>query len=317
MASAAAAAKPVAAAAAATPSWQLPGMLSYRYRTAPTWYGSQGPSGTVSPLGVDASFDHYDDANQMKTKAMGAIKKFTEAIGGKEATEIAPSPSPPAADCYGQHGYGTVGQLYRGKLAVTQGGKQCQPWALQSPHAHPFSPTAFPGEGLDGAYCRNPDRDEHPWCYTMDGGTRWQRCDVCSAATVSDEAPRAPSPPAILDDETYDWWKCLQVGSWGCAWLLVFKQIWAKMQAIFGFVVAISATSRICAGARSRDALDTKSQGAEAGVPRDSDMEPIQGIEGLTSENALMGKEYWAPAASAAGPYLAADKLAAAAAMPS
>ena len=52
-------------------------MLSYRYRTAPTWYGSHGPSGTVSPLGVDASFDHYDDANQMKTKAMGAIKKFT------------------------------------------------------------------------------------------------------------------------------------------------------------------------------------------------------------------------------------------------
>ena len=32
-------------------------------------------------------------------------------------------------------------------------------------------------------YCRQPDNDEKPWCYTTDPEVRWQHCDIrpCTA----------------------------------------------------------------------------------------------------------------------------------------
>lgn len=33
--------------------------------------------------------------------------------------------------------------------------------------------------GLEGSYCRNPDKDKHgPWCYTNNSAIRWDYCNV-------------------------------------------------------------------------------------------------------------------------------------------
>jgi len=34
------------------------------------------------------------------------------------------------------------------------------------------------GKGLDDNYCRNPNNDVRPWCYTMDKITTWEYCNI-------------------------------------------------------------------------------------------------------------------------------------------
>jgi hypothetical protein len=69
-----------------------------------------------------------------------------------------------------------------GKLAVTNDGKTCQRWDVQTPHHHTrTNPLNFPDASLVSAanYCRNPDQaPEGPWCYTTDPSKRWQYCDI-------------------------------------------------------------------------------------------------------------------------------------------
>nr|XP_032837233.1 uncharacterized protein LOC116958620 [Petromyzon marinus] len=78
------------------------------------------------------------------------------------------------SDCY----FGR-GQAYRGNVSVTQFQVPCQPWSLQSPHAHPETPLNYPDDGLDGNYCRNPGgMRERPWCYTNDTNTAWDFCSM-------------------------------------------------------------------------------------------------------------------------------------------
>ena len=62
------------------------------------------------------------------------------------------------------------GQNYRGKQNITQSGRTCQMWTSQTPHSHTRS-----GEGN---YCRNPDGETKPWCYTTDPDVRFEFCDI-------------------------------------------------------------------------------------------------------------------------------------------
>eukprot|EP00058_Branchiostoma_floridae_P010519 XP_002596007.1 hypothetical protein BRAFLDRAFT_123738 [Branchiostoma floridae] len=78
-----------------------------------------------------------------------------------------------AQDCYVGRG-----SAYRGDVNVTSNGLECQPWSVQAPHGHAFTPTNYPDAGLDGNYCRNPDSDVRPWCYTMDPNVRYGYCDA-------------------------------------------------------------------------------------------------------------------------------------------
>uniref|UniRef100_A0A8B7TQ04 LOW QUALITY PROTEIN: plasminogen-like n=1 Tax=Castor canadensis TaxID=51338 RepID=A0A8B7TQ04_CASCN len=77
------------------------------------------------------------------------------------------------------------GENYQGKISKTMSGLECQAWDSQSPHAHGYIPSKFPNKNLKMNYCRNPDGEPRPWCFTTDPNRRWELCDI----------PRCPTPP--------------------------------------------------------------------------------------------------------------------------
>ncbi|XP_029993420.1 hepatocyte growth factor [Sphaeramia orbicularis] len=66
-------------------------------------------------------------------------------------------------ECYQGRGEG-----YRGTVDVTPTGLTCQRWDSQFPHNHTFIPQAYPCKDLRENYCRNPDGQDSPWCFTTD-----------------------------------------------------------------------------------------------------------------------------------------------------
>eukprot|EP00105_Crassostrea_gigas_P034028 XP_019918176.1 PREDICTED: uncharacterized protein LOC105317207 [Crassostrea gigas] len=72
-----------------------------------------------------------------------------------------------------------IGINYRGKQRTTRGGILCQRWDRTYPHI-PNPSISFAASSLSAQenYCRNPDREPAPWCYTMNPTVRWQLCDV-------------------------------------------------------------------------------------------------------------------------------------------
>ncbi|XP_030576884.1 plasminogen-like isoform X2 [Archocentrus centrarchus] len=86
------------------------------------------------------------------------------------------------------------GAAYQGTIAVTVTGKTCQRWSAQTPHKHNQNPENYPCKGLDNNYCRNPNNERMPWCYTTDPDTRWEYCNVprCGAARGPDDPATPP-----------------------------------------------------------------------------------------------------------------------------
>ncbi|XP_077408148.1 plasminogen [Vanacampus margaritifer] len=89
------------------------------------------------------------------------------------------------------------GSAYRGTLAVTESGKTCQSWSTQTPHKHNRSPEDYPCKGLDNNFCRNPDNERKPWCYTTETETRWEHCTVPTCG----DAPGPDEPVVSTDDD--------------------------------------------------------------------------------------------------------------------
>ena len=71
---------------------------------------------------------------------------------------------------------GKAGKNYKGSVAKTISGKECQKWSEQKPQKHGF------GDVGDHNFCRNPKYNGRVWggvwCYTTDTKTRWEACDV-------------------------------------------------------------------------------------------------------------------------------------------
>ena len=84
------------------------------------------------------------------------------------------------------------GAKYVGEASVTVGGWTCQPWASQTPHAHPYDDIAYFADAgaspssasMDSVsnYCRNPAldsaRDAAPWCYVNDSSVVKDYCNI-------------------------------------------------------------------------------------------------------------------------------------------
>ena len=82
---------------------------------------------------------------------------------------------------------------YQGTIAETESGYTCQPWDSQTPHAHKYTPEAYPNGNLDNNgfahnYCRSPT-GEWPWCMTTNPDVEWEYCRIPSCPVVDDVAP--------------------------------------------------------------------------------------------------------------------------------
>nr|XP_033815652.1 hepatocyte growth factor isoform X2 [Geotrypetes seraphini] len=79
------------------------------------------------------------------------------------------------------------GEGYRGFMNVTYSGTPCQRWDSQYPHQHNFTPENHKCKDLTENYCRNPDGEESPWCFTTNPNirigycTQIPMCDVFTA----------------------------------------------------------------------------------------------------------------------------------------
>ena len=82
------------------------------------------------------------------------------------------------------------GADYQGNAAVTESGRTCQDWALDTPHGHSFN-------HLPANYCRNPDGEPGPWCYTTDPAKRWELCDVLKCESPPPSPPSPPPAPGV------------------------------------------------------------------------------------------------------------------------
>uniref|UniRef100_A0A4W4G1C8 Kringle domain-containing protein n=1 Tax=Electrophorus electricus TaxID=8005 RepID=A0A4W4G1C8_ELEEL len=70
------------------------------------------------------------------------------------------------------------GENYRGKISTTEGGYTCQRWNSEKPHNHGYIPSVIPDKHLEENYCRNPDGEPRPWCFTTSPSKRWDFCSI-------------------------------------------------------------------------------------------------------------------------------------------
>ena len=108
----------------------------------------------------------------------------------------------PCAGCY----EGT-GADYAGGAVTTVGGRDCMDWALDDPHEHGFN-------DLPANFCRNPDGEPGPWCYTTDPDQRWELCAlpecsepivvmVYSEGNVAKYSPSASGSVSVVPGQNY------------------------------------------------------------------------------------------------------------------
>ncbi|KAK2899792.1 hepatocyte growth factor activator [Channa argus] len=105
----------------------------------------------------------------------------------------------PATECYNSRG-----TAYRGVVGTTVSGVRCLPWNSDLLHneLHVGTVAASARKGLgEHAFCRNPDWDKRPWCYTLnDDAISWEYCDIPSCVMAVSSSRRVnvfntlPSP---------------------------------------------------------------------------------------------------------------------------
>ncbi|XP_056103055.1 hepatocyte growth factor activator isoform X1 [Rhinichthys klamathensis goyatoka] len=100
--------------------------------------------------------------------------------------------------------YRDSGAQYRGVANATVSGSSCLPWNSDLLFSELTVDTvdSAPLRGLgEHAFCRNPDQDKLPWCYTMmERAISWEYCDIqpCSKQPSSRRGPfmtAVPRPP--------------------------------------------------------------------------------------------------------------------------
>ncbi|KAK3088625.1 hypothetical protein FSP39_021462, partial [Pinctada imbricata] len=119
------------------------------------------------------------EAQNIDIPATDELKVIFEAVRGEDwdsdiaLDEISLS-SGECRDAYTECINTTRGVEYKGTLNITESGYTCQAWSAQTPHTHSYGDRLGDQEN----YCRNPDDDDRPWCYTTSSGKRFEYCNV-------------------------------------------------------------------------------------------------------------------------------------------
>ncbi|XP_066104612.1 plasminogen [Saccopteryx bilineata] len=116
--------------------------------------------------------------------------------------ELLDAPVPPEQTPVVQECYQGNGQSYRGTSSTTITGKKCQSWSSMSPHQHKMTPQKYPDAGLTMNYCRNPDGDKGPWCYTTDPRVRWEFCNLNKCSDSPETVTHAPPEAQVINAES-------------------------------------------------------------------------------------------------------------------
>ncbi|KAL4241093.1 Neurotrypsin [Mactra antiquata] len=101
---------------------------------------------------------------------------MTTSLAADTTTSQEPVPSTKREDCWDDRN-----KPYVGGIAITENGFECQRWTLNSPHQHKHhNDSAYPDGSVVAAknYCRAPDGDLQPWCYTTHPDERWGYCHI-------------------------------------------------------------------------------------------------------------------------------------------
>ncbi|XP_009920512.1 plasminogen [Haliaeetus albicilla] len=121
-----------------------------------------------------------------------------------EYCDIPRCTTPPPVPAPGRQCLSGRGDDYRGTISVTESGNTCQHWSSQSPHRHARTPENYPCKSLEENYCRNPDGEKMPWCYTTNRTARWEYCTIPSCDGAEPEAPAVDVPEqAQITEECY------------------------------------------------------------------------------------------------------------------
>ena len=93
------------------------------------------------------------------------------------------------------------GTDYRGSVAKSKSGKECQFWSHQAPQQHTKTHLNFPDDGLGGHnHCRNPGREEKgPWCYTTSTSMRFELCTIPPPQASCGGASGAGRPEGVWE----------------------------------------------------------------------------------------------------------------------
>ncbi|XP_056620648.1 plasminogen-like [Triplophysa dalaica] len=83
------------------------------------------------------------------------------------------------------------GDDYRGNISITESGHTCQRW--DSDPLNKYTASTYPEKNLEKNFCRNPDGELRPWCYSTNPSKRWEFCSIPRCRT---------EPAAIVPDHT-------------------------------------------------------------------------------------------------------------------
>ncbi|EDV20903.1 uncharacterized protein TRIADDRAFT_31001, partial [Trichoplax adhaerens] len=75
------------------------------------------------------------------------------------------------------------GDYYRGRVRVTETGKNCISWSKAPP---PFTSSNYQEYDLWTNWCRNPGASRaKPWCYISDTTFEWEYCNITTCGPTN------------------------------------------------------------------------------------------------------------------------------------